>query len=154
MIAYTRQKASQLLKIDFIRFGIVGTIGFVVTLALKLTVFSGLEVYLATFLSSEGGVLSNFVFHEKWTYNQVDHHHKPLWKKFVHFQASSLSGVIIFTILSGTGEAFLHIPTTISLAIAAAITMFWNYFWTKYFIFKGNTPAVLLNPEDTVPSRK
>lgn len=146
-----KQRVQKLLKIDFVRFGIVGVVGFLVTLILKITVFGKLEVFFATFLSSEGGVLSNFVFHEKWTYNSVDHHNKPLVNKFLHFQLSSLSGVVLITLINGAGIKYFHLSNFVSLAIAAAIVMFWNFFWTKFFIFKGSTPAVLLDPEDTVP---
>ena len=146
-----KRKFQKLLRIDFVRFGIVGVIGFIVTLTLKVVLFSKLEVFLALFLSSEGGMISNFIFHEKWTYNHVDHHNKSVGKKFLHFQLSSLSGVILITMISGAGVKYAHISTFISLAIAAAITMFWNFFWTKYYIFRGSTPTILLDPEDTVP---
>lgn len=146
-----KQTVQKLLRIDFVRFGIVGFFGFLVTLILKLTVFRSLSTFPAIFLSSEGGVLSNFVFHENWTYNNNNHHSKSIWKKFFHFQLSSLSGVIIVTIVSGVAINNFHLSTLISLVIAAAVAMFWNFFWTKYFIFKGYTPAVLLDIEDTVP---
>jgi len=149
--AWGKSTTQKLLQIDFIRFGIVGFIGFIVTFAFKSVVFRGFEVYVATFLGSEVGMVSNFIFHEKWTYNNVDHHSKSVWKKLFHFQLSSLSGVILLTINSGSLAKYLHLSSLLSLAIAAGITMFWNYFWTKFFIFKGSTPAALLDPEDTVP---
>ena len=149
-----KHKVQKLLEVDFIRFGIVGAVGFLVTFFLKVTIFSGLEVFVATFLSSEGGMLSNFAFHEKWTYNHVDHHSKSLSKKFFHFQLSSLSGIILITIITGIANKHFHLANFISLAIASGITMFWNFFWTKYFIFKGSTPAILLDPEDIVPVKK
>lgn len=146
-----KQKAQKLIQIDFIRFGMVGVVGFLVTLILKVTLFAQLSTYLALFLSSEGGMLSNFVFHEKWTYNNTNHHDKSLGKKFLHFQLSSLSGVMIVTLVSGVAINRFRLSTLASLVIAAGIAMFWNFFWTKYFIFKGHAPAVLLDPEDTVP---
>jgi putative flippase GtrA len=146
-----KRKTGQLLKIDFVRFGIVGVIGFLVTLVLKVTVFKQLDVFVATFLSSEGGMISNFFFHENWTYNNVDHSSNPILKKFWHFQLSSLSGVLLITLINGGLIKYLHLSVLLSLAIAAGVTMFWNYFWTKFFIFKGRTPAILLDPEDTVP---
>ncbi len=99
-------------------------------------------------------MLYNFGFHEKGTYNQVNHSAKPLWKKFVHFQLSSLSGVLIVTVISGVAISKFHLTTLVALIIAASVAMFWNFFWTKYFIFKGHAPAVLLDPEDTVPLKK
>jgi putative flippase GtrA len=146
-----KQKVGRLLEIDFIRFGIVGFVGFLVTLILKVTVFHSLNDFLATFFASEGGMVSNFIFHEKWTYNNVDHHSKPIGKKFLHFQLSSLSGVLLITLINGGSIRYLHLSNLVSLVIASGVVMFWNFFWTKYFIFKGNTPAVLLDPEDIVP---
>jgi len=149
-----KQKVKKLLQIDFIRFGIVGFVGFLVTLVLKVTIFGSLNDFLATFLGSEGGMVSNFIFHEKWTYNNVNHHSKSIGKKFFHFQLSSLSGVLLITGINGAGIRYLHLSNLFSLVIASAVVMFWNYFWTKFFIFKGSTPAVLLDPEDTVPMKK
>ena len=58
---------------------------------------------------------------------------------------------MIVTLVSGVAINKFRLSTLASLVIAAAIAMFWNFFWTKYFIFKGHAPAVLLDPEDTVP---
>lgn len=139
-----------MLKIDFVRFGIVGSVGFVVTaifLRLLRKAF-GLDVLPATFIASEFGLLSNFFFHQNWTYKHVDHSHKSTWKKFVHFQTSSWSGVVIFTAIETVGVKVFKLNDLVALVIAAGITMFWNFFWTKYFIFKGKTPAPLMHPED------
>lgn len=147
---WVRGQADRALQIDFIRFGIVGSVGFVVT-AIALHTFKnilGLNVLPATLLASECGLLSNFVFHQNWTYKHVDHSHKSLWKKFVHFQTSSWSGVVIFTAIETIAVTKFKINDMIALVIASGITMFWNFFWTKYFIFKGKTPAVLGHVED------
>jgi putative flippase GtrA len=151
-----KKKTKQLLKVDFVRFGMVGAAGFIVT-AILLKVLHGilkLDVIPATLLSGEGGLLSNFVFHEKWTYKYVDHHYKSVWKKFIHFHMSSWTGIVLITVIESIGVKVLHLNYLVSLVIASGITMFWNFFWTKYFIFKGHTPPVLLNPEDTVPETK
>jgi len=147
---WSREKAGVLLKLDFVRFGMVGAVGFVVTFIFKglfHKVFN-LTILPSTFLGSEAGVMSNFIFHQTWTYKRVDHSHKSIQKKFFHFQLSSLSGVIIFTLLVVAVARLTHHDGILGLVIAAGITMFWNFFWTKYFIFKGHTPKVLLSPED------
>jgi len=148
--------AQRFLKIDFFRFAVVGSVGFVLT-AIALRLFHGslhLSIILATLLSSEVGLLSNFVFHENWTYNATDHKHKPLLTKFVHFHMSSWSGVVLITLLETLGVKGFKMNYLVSLVFAAGITMFWNFFWTKYYIFKGHTPTVLLNPEETVPEKE
>lgn len=154
--AWAQASARQLLRVDFFRFVIVGSVGFTLTaIALRLLHGAlGLPIIGATLISSEVGLLSNFVFHQNWTYNSVDHNHKPLLQKFMHFHMSSWSGVVLITILETVGVKGFQLNYMISLVFAAGITMFWNFFWTKYFIFKGKTPAVLLNLEDTVPEKK
>lgn len=151
--SFPRQAADRLLKVDFIRFGMVGAVGFMVT-AIGLKIFHdllGLDITIATLISGEAGLLSNFAFHEKWTYKYVDHHYKSLQKKFIHFHMSSWSGIMLITLIESICVKVLHLNYLLSLVIASGITMFWNFFWTKYFIFKGHTPKPLLNPEDTVP---
>lgn len=148
--AWAKGKVQRALKIDFVRFAMVGTVGFLIT-ACSLRLFHGafgLQITLATFISSEIGMLSNFAFHQNWTYNNVDHSHTPLHRKFINFHMSSWSGVVIVTLLESLGVAVFHWNYMLSLVFAAGIAMFWNFFWTKYYIFRGRTPKVLMNPED------
>lgn len=148
-----RDAKNRILKIDFVRFGLVGAIGFLVTLIFKSIFYKYLHLssVLSIFLGSEMGVLSNFMFHEKWTYKNVANQHKSIFKKFLHFQASSLSGVVLFTLIGEIMVRLLQKPNSpIALIVAAIITMFWNFFWTKYFIFRGKTPEILMHPEDSV----
>ncbi|HSW98842.1 MAG TPA: GtrA family protein [Candidatus Saccharimonadales bacterium] len=147
---WAQAQAQRALKVDFIRFGVVGTVGFLIT-AIGLRILHGmfgLHITVATLISSELGLLSNFVFHEKWTYRHVDHSHKSLAVKFFHFHMSSWSGVVLITLLESLGVKLFKMNYLVSLVFAAAITMFWNFFWTKYYIFRGKTPAPLLHPED------
>lgn len=148
--AWAQGQAARALKIDFVRFGVVGTVGFLIT-AVGLRVLHGvfgLHITLATLISSELGLLSNFVFHQNWTYSHVDHSHKSLAMKFFHFHMSSWSGVVLITLLESLGVKVFHLNYMTSLVFAAGITMFWNFFWTKYYIFRGKTPGPLLHPED------
>lgn len=154
---WTGENVKRIAKVDIFRFGIVGSIGFVVTLFFK-SVFHqsfGLPVSLSIFMGSEMGLLSNFVFHEKWTYNSVDHSHKSLLRKFITFQISSLGGVIIFTIIGNVLVVLMDdTNSVVALMIAAGITMFWNYFWTKYLIFKGKKSPILINVEETLETKE
>ncbi len=143
----------KLLRIDFIRFCLVGAVGFFVTASCLKVLHGllGLDIIIATLLSSEMGLLSNFIFHENWTYKYVDHHGKSVLTKFIHFHMSSWSGIVIITIIETVCVKVFNLNYFIGLVIASGVTMFWNYFWTKFYIFKGQTPKPLLHPEDTVP---
>ena len=142
----------KLLEVDFIRFGIVGVSGFTVTVIAKhiaSKVFH-LTTTPSIFFGSEIGLISNFILHERWTYKRINHKYKPIYRKFLHFQLSSLSGVLIITVIGSIMVKVIGKDTIFGLVIAASIAMFWNFFWTKYFIFRGKTPGILLNVEDTV----
>lgn len=148
-----RRKTDQLLKIDFIRFGIVGSIGFLVSICLLYVYddIAGLPLFLAFLLSNEGGLLSNFAFHENWTYKHLDHKGKSLPKKLLNFHLSSWSGIAIIVVTGMLCVKVLGFNKYTGQAVGSGIAMFWNFFWTRYFIFKGKTPAVLQHPEETVP---
>jgi putative flippase GtrA len=156
MQEWTHENATRLLNIDFVRFGIVGASGFIVTVIGKsfFTHVLKLGTTSSIFLGSELGVLSNFYFHEKWTYKHSNHKEKSVYKKFLHFQLSSLSGVLLITAIGSLMAKILGKDTLFGLVVAAAVAMFWNFFWTKYFIFRGKTPPILMNPEDTVAVEK
>jgi putative flippase GtrA len=108
----------------------------------------GLPVIIATPIGSEIGLLATFVFHQRWTYSHVDHSHRSLSTKFVHFHMSSWSGVVLITVLESIGVKVFKMDYMVSLVITAGIAMFWNFFWTKYYIFRGHTPKPLLQPEN------
>lgn len=63
---------------------------------------------------------------------------------------SSWSGVVLITLLESLAVKVFHWDYMLALVFAAGITMFWNFFWTKYYIFRGKTPAVLMHPEETI----
>ncbi len=145
-------QARRLLKIDFFRFALVGATGFSISFVLLYILHGkmGMPYSPALILSNEGGLLSNFVFHETWTYKHLDHKHKPIWQKFWHFHMSSWSGIILIFIIGTVSVKVFHVHYLISQVIASGVVMFWNFFWTKFFIFKGKTPTVLSNIEESV----
>ena len=147
-----KNSRDKLLKIDFFRFLVVGSVGFIVTAVLLKLLHGNLkiDIVIATLIAGEGGLISNFIFHQNWTYKHHDHSHKSLRKKLLHFHMSSWSGVIIITIIETVFVKVFKTEYIIALVIASAVTLFWNFFWTRYFIFNGHTPAVLAEPEDSV----
>lgn len=152
MGAYTKKQKERLLKIDFIRFSIVGATGFSISFVLLYLLHGRANVAYtpALLLSNEGGLLSNFTFHERWTYKHLNHEDKSLWQKFISFHVSSWSGIALIFLISIVSTKVLGINYLISQMIASGVVMFWNFFWTRYFIFKGKTPAVLSHPEEVV----
>jgi putative flippase GtrA len=110
----------------------------------------GLQKGLALLIANEAGLIATFILHETWTYKHVDHKHKTIIQKITRFHLSAWSGIAI---IFGIGLFCIHVlglNVYISQAIGSGVAMFWNFFWTKYFIFKGKTPEILQHPEDIV----
>ena len=137
LVDWTITKKNRLLKIDFIRFGIVGSIGFIVNYIFLTILYKHLniEIIVSQLISGEIALLCNFLFHNFWTYK--GHKHIPFYKKLFNFHLTSLSGqVIILTTESLIVKGF-KINYAIALIVASGIAMFWNFFWTKYYVFKS-----------------
>lgn len=150
MIKKTINYGKKLLKVDFIRFGMVGAVGFIVSEAVIFITFGRMGTpYVMSFIfANEAGLLATFVLHETWTYNHLNHKHKSLFRKLGSFHLSAWSGIVIILGVGIFAKAVLHLSPYVGQAMGSAIAMFWNFFWTRYFIFKGHTPQVLGSIEE------
>lgn len=138
---WTKTKANRIMKIDFVRFGIVGSIGFLVNLICLTLLYKHLkvEVVVSQIISGEVALLSNFTFHNFWTFK--GHEHIPFYKKLLQFHATQWSGQLIILAVVSLGVKLFKFNYVYSLIIASGLVMVWNFGWTKYYIFnnKKNT---------------
>ena len=140
MIVYTKEKIKHLLKVDFVRFCIVGGLGFVINLAL-LAVFTQIlkmPVYIAQFLGAEIALGSNFFLHHHWTYkrNKVNKTNPTL---LCQFHATSWPAIIGSTIMVSAGVSIFHINKFVALVISSVIALGWNFAWSKFVIWRNIT---------------
>ncbi len=140
MVAYTRAKLLYLLKLDFIRFCIVGGTGFVINFAL-LTVLHhalGLTIFVAQLLAAEVALFSNFMLHHHWTYRQhkVD---KSMPKLLLQFHATTWPAIFGSALMVTAGEKLFHLSNLAALALSSIIALFWNFLWSKYVIWRKIT---------------
>lgn len=130
----------------FLKFAVVGTIGFMVDFGLLyiLKEFVGLPTIIANTLSFCAAVVSNFTLNRYWTY--PDSRSKKLSAQLIQFTLVSLIGLFIndiivvllehpFQSLLDTGFTFLPIAGYIPAKIVATVVvLFWNFFinrrWT------------------------
>ena len=118
------------------KFIVVGTIGFLVNVVM-LTIFHqklSLNLLFAQLISAETAILVNFIFHNKWTYS--DARDKSLRKRLIEFHASSWSGSAIVTIVLLSLVNFAHFHYLVALCIGGIVAMFWNFFWTRFYVWK------------------
>ena len=135
----------------FLKFAVVGTIGFGVDFVTYNVVRSGigLSPEISSIISFCVAVISNFLFNRFWTY--PDSRSKPLLGQLMQFAVVNIFGLLIRTVifslihnpLVGLFEIIAKdfiIPAivlgeNISLAIVVIIVMFWNFFINRYWTY-------------------
>jgi putative flippase GtrA len=124
----------------FLKFMVVGTIGFVVdfgTLNL-LVLLVGLPVLIANTISFSLAVISNYTWNRLWTY--PDSRSKPVRSQLVQFVVVNVAGLGINTVvLAALTPLFTRmvgeLGYNIAKAIATVIVLFWNFFVNRYWTY-------------------
>lgn len=140
MVAHTRESFTRIIKVDFIRFCIVGGIGFAINLVLLILLNNilGIEIFIAQLISAEIALFSNFILHNHWTYKNKNVK-KTTKTLFIQFHASSWPAILGSTLLVTSAHKFLHLDNLEALILTAIVTLFWNFAWSKFVIWKGVT---------------
>lgn len=126
----------------FLKFMVVGTIGFVVdfgTLNL-LVLLANLNLIVANTISFTLAVLSNFTWNRLWTY--PDSRSKPIRSQLVQFFVVNVVGWGINTgVLALLTPLFFNLVGrlgyNIAKAIATIIVLFWNFFVNRYWTYSN-----------------
>lgn len=140
MIAYTRAQILNLLKIDFIRFCIVGGTGFTINFIVLVVLNKGLDIhiFLSQLIGAEIALFSNFMLHDRWTYK----HHKVEKKKhrlLVQFHMTTWPAIIGSALMVTGFEKLLNFNNLSALAVSSLIALLWNFFWSKYVVWRKVT---------------
>jgi dolichol-phosphate mannosyltransferase len=141
MVVYMRHKIAYLLRLDFVRFCIVGGTGFVVNFAL-LTLFTqvgGLSAFPAQLISAELGLFGNFMLHHHWTYKR-HHVEKSLPALLLQFHATSWPAILGSSVMVSGGEKYLRLNNLAALAVSSAVLLGWNFAWSKFVVWRDVTP--------------
>jgi dolichol-phosphate mannosyltransferase len=140
MIAYTRGKLIHLIKLDFVRFSIVGGTGFVINLAILTGLHRGFNVpiFVSQLIGAEIALFSNFILHNNWTYK-----HKKVHKTFrtllFQFHATTWPAILGSTLMVGAGVRFLNLSSLTALIISSIVAFSWNFIWSKYVVWRSIT---------------
>lgn len=128
-----------LLKHDFVRFCLVGVSGFLINLIILKALHDAWHwpIVVATLLGSEVAYFSNFLFHNFWTYKHNPKVEKSFARLLVQFHMSAWSGMALNTVIVYLAVTFVRLDSAIGLAIASIIVLFWNYVWTKFYIWRN-----------------
>jgi putative flippase GtrA len=142
MVAYTMAQFRHLIKLDFIRFCIVGGLGFVINFIVltTLTRLFRLPIFIAQLCGAEIALFSNFMMHHHWTYkgHGVEKHMSTL---LLQFHATTWPAILGSALMVTGGEKLLHFDNLLALVVSSGIALFWNFGWSKYVIWRKVTPA-------------
>jgi putative flippase GtrA len=140
MLAYTRAQILRLLKIDFIRFSIVGGTGFTINfiILVLLNRVLGVHIFIAQLIGAEIALFSNFMLHDKWTYK----HHKVKKKKhrlLVEFHMTTWPAILGSALMVTGSEKLLKFDNLAALAVSSLVSLVWNFLWSKYVVWRNVT---------------
>ena len=124
---------------QFLRFGIVGTIGFVVdTAVLYLALWLGAGFYGGRVISYLVAATGNWALNRAFTFPSSgdDHAHRQ-WAKFLVLNVfGAIANYGAYAALIGMGEPFLTYPV-LAVAAGSIAGMVFNFTLSKRFVFSN-----------------
>jgi dolichol-phosphate mannosyltransferase len=161
--AFTTHRRSTAVR--FVKFAIVGASGVPVTLAMNylLHAILGLPLWLSTALAVETAIVTNFLGNNAWTFANAEERERrvpfleqhprlgplftwalrPAVRRFVKFNAVSLVGLVITTVVTTlvaarypaelqaiAGPAYFLVANLAGIAVATAWNFLANVVWT------------------------
>ncbi len=132
------KKFSEVVQPHHVKFLAVGALGFVINFVLLYLLHSKLRLNLliSQLIAAEAAVLSNFFWHDHWTYK--NRQKNSFGKRLTQFHASAWIGSGIATVVLLIAVDIFKINYLIGLVIGSGIALIWNYIWTNFVIWKHN----------------
>lgn len=129
----------ELINGPFLKFAIVGTIGFVINTAiLELFVKTGLHPAAGSAVGAEFAIISNFILNNAWTFGDRKVTGLAMAPKFIQFNVTSFGALVIQTgsVWIGT-SAFGAQSYFVSYIAGVALGLIWNYTMYSKVIWKN-----------------
>ncbi|OGV96077.1 hypothetical protein A2W24_00880 [Microgenomates group bacterium RBG_16_45_19] len=142
-------RLEELARQRYFRFIIVGTIGGLIQLTSLQIMRWWLPYQVATFISIELAILSNFILSNRWTFADRPLSFKQMPVKFIQFNLTSAGSLLIQQVVAYLGETRIGLyPVTLPLTqitldtglifamIGISLGMGWNFFAYSTIIWK------------------
>ncbi|MEN8098251.1 MAG: GtrA family protein [Chloroflexota bacterium] len=137
----------------FLKFLVVGTIGFILDFGILTLLYRGLGWPLipSNVVSFSSAVISNFTWNRFWTY--PDSRSKPMSDQLLSFFVVNIAGLGINTailwLLEPVGRNWLgDFGYSFAKAIATIVVLFWNFFVNRYWTYSDVDSAEQVTYED------
>jgi len=141
MIKWTKNAILRLLRVDFIRFCMVGGSGFFVNFAILYTLHRmlSLPLFISQLIGAEIALTSNASLHHYWTYKGVNAN-KTYLGSLIQFHLTSWPAIVGSAFMVDGGVRYMHLTSFTALIFSSAIVLVWNYSWSKYVIWRDISP--------------
>ena len=139
------RKARKLIS-QFMRFGIVGAIAFVIDFGLTvgLTELFSLHYLISATIGFSISVIFNYIASMRFVFTHKEDMSKT--REFIIFLVLTLIGLGINNALMYSCVEWIHIHYIVAKIIATAVVMLWNFITRKKFLDAGEQPEKTLNP--------
>lgn len=134
----TGERIKSLKKNTFLKFCVVGTIGFVInTVILELMVKLGFHPTIGSVAGAEMAIISNFVLNNAWTFGERKIARERLVGKFLQFNTTSVGAIVIQAGTIAVGTYFFGLATyRWFYLLGVGIGLIWNYTVYSLIIWK------------------
>jgi dolichol-phosphate mannosyltransferase len=142
------ERVKQLLAGSFLKFCVVGLIGFIInTAVLELMVKAGYFPAIGSVVGAELAIISNFILNNFWTFNTRKVQKNKLPGKFLQFNTTSLGAIIIQSGTVAAGSALFGITTyRLFYILGVGIGLVWNYIMYSKVIWKKTNSGKQITP--------
>lgn len=128
-----------------VRFGVVGTSGFLIDFSITALLYEllGLSIILATGVGFCFGATSNYILNRRWTWKSTN---PDVRGEYIKFLAVSLMGLGIHYLVLLASMEWLEVSFSLfgfevnsdwcSKLIATAVVMIWNFLVNNFYTFR------------------
>lgn len=131
---------------SYYRFGIVGVINTLTDLAVyTLLLFIGFAPFWANIPSTTAGMIVSFTLNKSFTFNDRFRGRNQI----IRFLIVTLIGLwmiqplVIYSVINLSGGDSSTFISLVAKIIATAVSLCWNYYWYKNFVFKDRADQAL-----------
>ena len=137
MIAFINRKTRITLENDFIRFCMVGGLGFVINMVILLFLhhYLGFAVFYSQLMAAEIALFCNFILHNHWTYKRHKVN-KSIPKLIIQFHATSWPAIVGSAAMVTFFVEIMKLTSFIGLIISSVVALLWNFTWSKYVVWR------------------
>ncbi len=138
LIFVFRQRVKRAIYGPFLKFCIVGGIGFTInTILLEIFVKLGFHPSVGSAIGAEFAIMSNFFWNNAWTFKSDKVTGQKLIRKFIQFNTASFGAILLQAGTVAVGTAFLGLPSyRFFYIIGVGFGLIWNYTMYSRVIWK------------------